>query len=202
MDVKILSMTNTNGHTMKEYIGHLAGICYGKDDYSSNRCESCYRAGHTGVLEHVSISFFVDGISRVSANQLVRHRMASYLQESQRYVKYEFDENMFVIPPTIDKHNIDSFMLSCKADMNAYHDLIERGTKPEDARYLLPNAMKTKIVVTNNFRSLFHFFDLRLGYRAQWEIRRLAEMMFDELQKVEPDIANMYMKYRDATKID
>ena len=87
-------------------------------------------------------------------------------------------------------------------EAKAYRDALRYGAKAEDARYLLPESMKTVITVTVNIRSLFHFFDLRLGPHAQWEIRELAAKMLDIFEKEEPFLAEMYKLNRDKTKID
>lgn len=186
-------------------ISEAAGLCYGKDDKSVKRVRACYKVGHTGIFEHASVSFLVKGISRACSHQLVRHRMASYLQESQRYVKYDLSgDDWYVIPPSVDKnvYMLAEYNDKMAADAKSYDDALAYGIKPEDARYLLPNAMKTNIVVTMNVRSLFHFFDLRLGPRAQWEIRELAELMAMEMEKVEPTLMSIYYEFRDKTRID
>lgn len=186
-------------------ISEAAGLCYGKTDRSVKRVRSCYKVGHTGILEHASVSFLVKGISRACSHQLVRHRMASYLQESQRYVKYDLSgDDWYVIPPSVDKniYMLAEYNDKMAADAKAYRDALAYGIKPEDARYLLPNAMKTNIVVTMNVRSLFHFFDLRLGHRAQWEIRELAELMAVEMENVEPELMAIYYEFREKSRVD
>lgn len=201
MEVSIRSKTPDMVSVISEY----AGLCYGKNDKSVKRVRACYKVGHTGILEHASVSFLVKGISRACSHQLVRHRMASYLQESQRYVKYDLSgDDWYVIPPSVDKnvYMLAEYNDKMAADAKAYDDALAYGIKPEDARYLLPNAMKTNIVMTMNVRSLFHFFDLRLGPRAQWEIRELAELMAMEMEKVEPELMSIYYEFRDKTRID
>lgn len=186
-------------------ISQYAGLCYGKDDKSVKRVRACYMVGHTGILEHASVSFLVKGISRACSHQLVRHRMASYLQESQRYVKYDLSgDDWYVVPPSVEKnvYMLAEYNDKMAEDAKAYGDALAYGIKPEDARYLLPNAMKTNIVVTMNVRSLFHFFDLRLGRRAQWEIRELAVQMAMEMEKVEPALMSIYYELYDKTRID
>lgn len=186
-------------------ISEAAGLCYGKNDRSVKRVRNCYKVGHTGILEHASVSFLVNGISRACSHQLVRHRMASYLQESQRYVKYDLSgDNWYVIPPSVQKnaHVLAEYNDKMAADAKAYKNALAYDIKLEDARYLLPNAMKTNIVVTMNIRSLFHFFDLRLGQHAQWEIRELAELMAIEMENVEPELMSIYYEFRDETRID
>ena len=201
MEVTIRSKTSD----MVGAISEAAGLCYGKTDRSVKRVRNCYKVGHTGILEHATVSFLVKGISRACSHQLVRHRIASYLQESQRYVKYDLSgDDWYVIPPSIDKnvYMLAEYNDKMTSDAKAYRDALAYGIKPEDARYLLPNAMKTNIVVTMNVRTLFHFFDLRLGPRAQWEIRELAESMAVEMENVEPELMAIYYEFREKSRID
>ncbi|HUJ17017.1 MAG TPA: FAD-dependent thymidylate synthase [Nitrospirota bacterium] len=152
--------------------------------------------GHLSPIEHVSFSFGIEGISRACSHQLVRHRVASYSQQSQRYVKAEqFD---YVIPPSIKQDPaLASEFERCMDEAQAnYTKVLKRledlGFKGEagqqDARYLLPNAAETKIVVTMNARELLHFFRVRTCNRAQWEIRDMAERMLAQVKKVAPTI--------------
>lgn len=200
MEVSIMSKTPD----MVDVISRSAGICYGKDDKSIRRLRNCYKAGHTGVFEHASVSFLVRGISRACSHQLVRHRMASYAQESQRYNKYNLvGDDWYVVPPSVVKAGEEvGFRAETEKQAKAYHRLLTKGVKPEDARYLLPEAMKTSIVVTRNIRDLFHFFDLRLGPRAQWEIRELAEQMATCMENEEPELMAVYYEFREQTRID
>jgi thymidylate synthase (FAD) len=135
-------------------------------------------SGHLSTLEHASYTFAIDGVSRALTHQLVRHRLASYNQQSQRYVTYA-EEPDFIIPPSVqaDAGARRIFDASTAAVFDAYRTLLDAGIPAEDARYLLPNAMETKIVVTMNIRELLHFFELRCCKRAQWEIRELALRM-------------------------
>jgi len=145
------------------------------------------KSGHISVAEHCSFTFSVAGVSRALTHELVRHRIASYTQQSQRYVKIT-DENSFVIPPTINEKTLKLFKEALSEAMKAYNNLIQAGIPVEDARYILPNATKTTITVTMNGRELLHFFSLRCCERAQWEIRELAERMVKECKKVAPVI--------------
>ena len=135
------------------------------------------RSGHLSPFEHASFVFAVDGISRACSHQLVRHRIASFSQQSQRYVRAEKPE--FVVPPTVSSSSdaARSFLEAMDDAYKAYADLLAQGIPEEDARYVLPNACKTNLVVTMNARELLHFFELRLCKRAQWEIRELARQM-------------------------
>ncbi|MEM3555300.1 MAG: FAD-dependent thymidylate synthase [Candidatus Micrarchaeia archaeon] len=147
------------------------------------------KSGHISVAEHCSFTFSVSGVSRALTHELVRHRIASYTQQSQRYVKVT-DENSFVVPPLIKENEktLKLFKKTISEIMKVYNQLIQSGIPVEDARYILPNATKTTITVTMNGRELLHFFSLRCCERAQWEIRELAEKMVKECRKVAPVI--------------
>jgi len=148
-------------------------------------------SGHTSTLEHASYTFAIDGVSRAMTHQLVRHRLASYNQQSQRYVSFA-DEPEFIVPPAVgaDSTAAALFEQATRDAFAAYRKLIEAGVSAEDARYLLPNATETKIVVTMNIRELLHFFELRCCKRAQWEIREVACRM---LELVEPTAPYIFM---------
>jgi thymidylate synthase (FAD) len=137
-------------------------------------------SGHLSTLEHASYTYAIDGVSRAMTHQLVRHRLASYNQQSQRYVSYA-EEPQFIVPPDIaaDPAALERFNAANAAAFAEYRAMIDAGVAAEDARYLLPNAMETKIVVTMNVRELLHFFELRCCKRAQWEIREVALRMLE-----------------------
>lgn len=146
------------------------------------------KLGHTSVLEHAVASFKISGVSRSLTHQLVRHRIASYTQKSQRYV----DESNFdyVIPDTIKKNEFalnlyKDFMDSCK---ETYKKLKELGIPKEDARFILPNATKTEIVLTANLREFRHMISLRGSKEAQWEIRRLFIEILKILKEKAPTV--------------
>lgn len=145
--------------------------------------------GHLSVLEHASFTFGIEGISRATSHQLVRHRLASYSQQSQRYVafKREFE---YVAPPSIASNTEakKDFAKIIKSSHKVYKKLIDLGIPQEDARYVLPNAAATKIIVTMNARELLHFFHLRCCERAQWEIRDMAAMMLKLVREKAPII--------------
>lgn len=141
---------------------------------------------HYSPFEHINFTFGIEEISRVTTHQLVRHRIASYSQQSQRYVKYE--ELKYITPPTIQKNKETLFRKTIEVAKQAYEQLIDSGVPVEDARYVLPEACETKIIVTMNARELFHFFRLRCCNRAQWEIRQLAHQMLKKVKEVCPNI--------------
>lgn len=144
---------------------------------------------HESPFEHVNYTFAIEGISRACSHQLVRHRIASYNQQSQRYVKEtNFD---YIIPHTIrSQDQLEVFYRAMRHAQEAYNELCELGVNKEDARYVLPNATETKIIMTINARSLKNLFDLRCEKDAQWEIRELAYMMLDAAKKVNPTVWN------------
>lgn len=147
------------------------------------------KSGHFSTLEHASYTFAVDGVSRALTHQLVRHRIASFNQQSQRYVKYT--EGLSVIKPesvAADAATERVFDEAIAASLEAYAKLLEAGVPAEDARYLLPNAAETKIVITMNVRELLHFFELRCCNRAQWEIREMAWKMLELARPTAPYI--------------
>lgn len=146
------------------------------------------KSGHFSVLEHASFTFAIEDVSRVLTHQLVRHRIASYSQQSQRYVKLE--NFPFIIPPEIEKNPQakEIFIACAQKCMEAYNTLIDCGLSIEDARYILPSATKTNIIVTMNARELHHFFAMRCCERSQWEIRELSKAMLREVKKVAPNI--------------
>ena len=147
------------------------------------------RSGHFSTLEHASYTFAIDGVSRALTHQLVRHRLASYNQQSQRYVK--FKEGVAVVKPESVKASPETeaaFDEAIDACVAAYKKLLDVGVPAEDARYLLPNAAESKIVVTMNVRELLHFFSLRCCNRAQWEIREMAHRMLELARPTAPFI--------------
>jgi thymidylate synthase (FAD) len=154
-----------------------------------NRIRDCVVKGHHSILEHASFTFSIEGISRVTSHQLVRHRIASFSQQSQRYVKLS-ETDSFVVPPRIrdDERLKQAFEDAISVSRNLYDDLVSRGIPSEDARYILPAAFTTRIVVTMNGRELLHLFDLRCCKKAQWEIRKVAYAMLRLVMKVAPVI--------------
>lgn len=157
------------------------------DDKAEKLVRFVIKSGHLSTTEHISFTFAIEGVSRALTHQLVRHRIASYNQQSQRYVKFG-DNFEYIIPPSIEKNK------ECKEKFNKlvsnmhdlYKELLDMGIEPEDARYILPNASETKIIVSMNGRELLHFFTVRCCNRAQWEIRELATQMLKQVKKVAP----------------
>ena len=144
--------------------------------------------GHTSVIEHTNFTFAISDVSRSLTHQLVRHRMASYAQQSQRYV--DFKEPNYVTPPKIAKNKTmkKAYDVTMKNIWTEYNRLLDLGIPAEDARFILPSAACTNIIVTMNARSLLNFFELRCCQHAQWEIRQLANKMLSEVKKIAPTI--------------
>ncbi len=195
MQVKLVRYTPEPERT----VAMSARLCYSpigaaqleeriSDEQAATLVRKLVSMGHFSTLEHVSFTFAIEGVSRVLTHQLVRHRIASYSQQSQRYVKeHDFET---IVPASIAtrpeaKAKYDALM---KEIQEMYNEFTEMGIAAEDARYILPNATETKIVCTFNARSLLNFFSLRCCTRAQWEIRALANKMLAECQKVAPVI--------------
>ncbi|MGG5463100.1 FAD-dependent thymidylate synthase [Clostridium sp. B9] len=209
LKVKLLQHTPEPEKT----IAAAAKLCYspvGVDDILENLTDEntdkflnmLMSYGHMSPIEHVSFTFAVEGVSRSLTHQLVRHRIASYSQQSQRYVK--LDQFEYIIPPAIANDEVAKklFIDQMVGAQKAYDEIVDRlkakyieegmGERPaekkaiEDARYVFPNACETKVVFTMNARSLMNFFHHRCCDRAQWEIRNMAEQMVGEVKKVAP----------------
>ncbi|MBP5728212.1 MAG: FAD-dependent thymidylate synthase [Clostridia bacterium] len=184
-------------HTLspEETIALSAKLCYSKSTIEDLRdkisqkdqtafIEKLMNMGHESVLEHVTFSFGVEGVSRVLLAQLTRHRIASFSVQSQRYVSYENGFG-YILPDSIEalgEEAVRQYQKQMDTIESWYVDWqkkLGKGEKSnEDARFVLPNACETRLVVTMNVRELRHFFSLRMCSRAQWEIRKMAEEMF------------------------
>lgn len=174
-------------------------LCYGSEpkygDLGRKFIKSKIALGHESPLEHASATFLLQG-SRAFSHQLVRHRLASYSQQSQRYVK----ENNFkwVLPPTIQSNQAayDKFVSAMNDTRIAYELLVADGIPKEDARYVLPNACETKIMMTADFREWRHFIELRADKHAQWEIREVAGLVLRQLYEKAPSVfSDLYTKF-------
>jgi len=148
------------------------------------------KLGHYSVLEHANFTFAIEGISRVTSHQLVRHRLASFSQQSQRYVKISKEDFPYIIPKSVEKDEklAKIFIEAIKELDKIYQQLLDYNIKAEDARYILPQAVTTKIIITANARELLHVFKLRCCNRAQWEIREAAVKMLKEVKDIAPTI--------------
>lgn len=191
MKIELLSITPNP----EALIEQATRTCYDSEcnpDTRSSFLKGVMKRGHESVIEHASVTFRLKGVSRALTHQLVRHRLASYSQVSQRYVK--FKNFKYVTPPEIEgnKQAKKKFKETMSVIKVAYENLVHMGVKAEDARFVLPNACETEIVVTMNFRALRNFFKLRLDSHAQWEIQEVAKKMLEEVYKHAPSIFEDY----------
>jgi len=187
MKIELLSIT-PNAEKLIEEAGRTAYQSQDKitDESAPKFIKMLIGRGHTSVLEHASATFKISDVSRAFSHQLVRHRIASYTQKSQRYVnEKEFD---YVIPDTIKNNEkaleIFKFMMG-EINWN-YQELQKLGIRNEDARFLLPNACTTEIVITTNFREWRHIIKLRTDKAAQWEIRNVCNEILKVLKEKAP----------------
>lgn len=197
MKVTLLAMTPEPEKTIE----FSSRLCYASGDKiaegtADKLLSVLLKNGHLSVFEHACASFHIEGISRACTHQLVRQRLASFSQQSQRYVKEAaFD---YVTPPEVSekpeaKQAYDSLMRDIQA---AYNRLTELGIKKEDARFVLPNACETTLSMTANFREWLHIIDLRVSTHAQWEIRELLILVWKELYLKAPVVfGDTYFKH-------
>lgn len=193
-DVRLLAIT-PNAEKLIEEAGRTCYLSLDKitDDSESNFIRRSIINGHHSILEHASASFRIKGASRSFTHQLVRHRLASYSQQSQRYV--DESEFNFIVPPEIRENEkacriyIDFMEHSRKT----YNELRKCGIKKQDSRFILPNALESEIVFSANFREFRTVFHLRLDKSAQWEIRRVCLAMLKVLQGEAPSVFGDYL---------
>lgn len=189
MKIALLSITQ-DVEKIIESAGRTAYLSTNRQRTGSEKkfIKMLIKRGHTTVLEHASATFKIKGISRACTHQLVRHRLCSFVQQSQRYV----DESnfSFVEPPAIRKnkkaHSL--FIKFIGHAKSAYADIKQLGIKNEDARFVLPNAVESEIVVTANLREWRHIIELRGSSNAQWEIRKMAIEILEILKKYTPTV--------------
>lgn len=171
-----------------ETIAQIASICYDSSPKDAMKLvKRLYRNGHHSCFEHIYFTFKIEDISRACSHQLVRHRLCSFTQRSQRYCS----ENGFrvVLPDSIasmdDLGGFDHLISIIEAH---YDELQARGVPKEDIRYILPNACTTSLYLSCNLRELIHISNERLCSRAQWEIRELVQKM---VSLVDPELKFM-----------
>uniref|UniRef100_A0A7C5PM88 Flavin-dependent thymidylate synthase n=1 Tax=Thermodesulfobium narugense TaxID=184064 RepID=A0A7C5PM88_9BACT len=171
-----------------------------KEDEAIELVKRLYKMGHHTPFEHVSFTFGIENISRSCSHQLVRHRIASFTQKSQRYTRFGTRslgsssdkrieiEDLYVFPPSFQKHPsiLTKYRDYLELGRRLYEDLLSKGIPAEDARYILPNSAHTSLVMTMNFRELMHASSLRLCQRAQWEIRSVFEEIKKRVFEVSP----------------
>jgi len=202
-DVRALPipLRRSEGSAPERLIEFAGRICYrstNKMGRNPHFIEARIREGHESIVEHASFTFLIEGISRACSHQLVRHRLASYSQESQRYCEPGAD-NGLVMPPAVraDPEAQAIWQRAVDGLIDAYQALRQRSIRKEDARFLLPNAAATRIVVTMNARELRHFFSVRLDPSAQWEIQAVAREMLRLVYPLAPSVfGDLYERYK------
>lgn len=189
MKVKLLSITSTS-EKLIEKAGRIAYLSFDKQKKGSekNIVRFLIKHGHLSVLEHASATFRIYGASRAFTHQLVRHRLCSYTQQSQRYVNEK--KFTYIEPESIQKNSkahalFNNFIDKAK---KAYSELQGLGIKNEDARFVLPNAIESQIVITANLREWRHIIELRGSSEAQWEIRKVVIEILKILKKYAPTV--------------
>ena len=199
MQVRLIAITqyvddaSPGPQSSETLIEHAGRICYrsqvkGTSDATASFIQRRVDEGHESIIEHASASFEISGISRACSHQLVRHRIASYSQESQRYV--DMSQPEWVIPPDIaaNPEALAIWDASLRQTQQAYQQLRARGIRKEDARFLLPNAAATRLVMTANYRELLHLFRIRISPHAQWEICQVAIRMLEAVHAQAPNV--------------
>lgn len=185
-----------------DIISLAAGSSTRKDDVRYKRVERCILDRHS-VHEFADVTFKIEGISRACLAQLTRHRLASYCVESQRYNKYDLNnEDWYVIPPDIknDQKLLNQYRIDMAYAASQYQKLLNWGVKAEDARFVLPEATKTNLHMKINARSLFNLFEQRRNPHAQWEIHELADTMMQALRDYNEQWNQMMDIYLDYEK--
>ncbi len=192
MEVELIALTHylRGDGRAESLIEHAGRVCYRSDKRGDPAAfiQARIREGHESIIEHASATFEISGISRACSHQLVRHRLANYSQESQRYV--DLSEPELIVPPAVhdSAEPAEIWNRAMQQIAKAYRELRALGIRKEDARFLLPNATATRIVVTMNFRELMHFFHVRINPAAQWEIRELAIKMLNIVTAETPPV--------------
>lgn len=181
-----------NGNAILKKLEAAGRTCYKSEnkmteDSAANFVRNLIKRGHESVLEHVSITVRII-TDRGISHEIVRHRLASYSQESTRYCNYKDKEIEFVLPYDIDPETkiFDYWKLSCQASETDYKVLIAKGVAPQTARSVLPNCLKTELVMTCNLREWRHFFKMRCAPGAHPDMKYLATIMLHEFQEKIP----------------
>ena len=184
MEVRLINFPSMGG---EEIAGMAAAQCTNSANPMKALMHSM-KSGHDSVLEHATYSFLITGVSRVLLAQLTRHRIASYSVKSQRYV--DMSREGYVTPDSIAQNDAlkEKYLELQMEARRLYQNMLNSGIPKEDARYILPEATSTDLILTMNARELKHFFGLRCCNRAQWEIRELADKMLELCRLAAPEL--------------
>lgn len=207
MNVKLIAKTDTGILSYTEFLSCIARRCYSiksfdhiKDCVIPNSAEpknkqvdaekllkKVIESKHLSILEHLSLTFSIENVPVTLVSQLTRHRLASFAVTSLRYNNLKKCKNVeYYIPEFKSESDRAEFLISCAEAINTYDNMISKGYKPEEARYVLPQGIMTNLVMTMNVRELFHFFDLRNCLRADKPIRELAKKILKLCLDVDP----------------
>ena len=193
-----MKITLLNSAENEKLVELSAAICVDKlDNPTEKGMKNAIDSGHLSIIEHLPLTFLVEDVSRALTHQLVRHRIASYSQQSQRYAKVQTNKDWYVIPKSITapSHNLQNEgyfeeeynnLMDNIADF--YNRMCEDGIPNEDARMILPNACFTSIMVSMNARAFAEAATLRTCNRAQWEIRQMFKLMRDSIRDIYPHV--------------
>lgn len=195
-NVKIL--TPLDGQAVLKHIEQCGRVCYKSEDKITDTSAAAFVAGiikrgHEAVLEHfnITVKFICD---RGVSHEIVRHRLASYCQESTRYCNYSkegFGGEITVIQPSFldcGTRGWELWVLACEQAEKAYFDLLKWGCSPQEARAVLPNSLKTEVVMTANLREWRHFFKLRTAQAAHPQMREVAKMLLKQMREMVPGV--------------
>ena len=197
MKVLLLNHFQTGGLTSNEKLADVAAaMCVGKYTEAANQLECknllpAINSGHDSVLEHLPLTWVIEDVSRALTHQLIRHRIASYSQLSQRYAKVNTNEEWYIEPESIvtySRNIIDKYRDLMDNIAEFYQEMISKNIPNEDARMVLPNACFTSIMVSMNARAFSEAATLRTCNRAQWEIRQMFKLMRDSIKDIYPHV--------------
>lgn len=184
-------MVEPDGKAMLKHIEAAGRVCYKSEDRITDESAEKFVAhaikiGHHSIIEHANVSVRII-CDRGVTHELVRHRLASFSQESTRYCNYgkdKFDGQVTFIEPTFELNDLDRSLLSL---IESHYLLrLENGLTPQEARYFLPNGLKTEIIVTCNVREWRHIFAMRTSPKAHPQIREITQDMLEEFQEKMP----------------
>lgn len=205
MKIEVLSYTvPVDGQTIEKLIERIGRVSHKSEDKISDESTEDFlkmilKMKHDALWEFADFTVLVSDVSRAMTHQLVRHRLVSYMQESQRHV----EPNGYVTPYSLKEGEVATlYAVGLQMAFNNYEKLLKAGIPKEDARFVLPNATHTRIVVKANLREWLHIIDMRGAPDAQWEIREFAIEMLRLLKRYAPTVFGHYrIVERDGKKI-
>ena len=189
MEVELIAKTcPVNGYSDMQVVEQAACVCYDSEPTPDYRiAKACYAAHHDSVLEHISFTFHIKGVSRALLAQLSRHRHISLSVRSQRYCR---EDDFEYVTPKLSKADKELYDDLIEREKTFYQTMVHEDVKPEDARMLLPNACCTELYLTMNARALIEASSKRLCTRAQAEIREMFQKIKEQVSIYSPMIAN------------